>query len=192
MTPDITISLVLLFLRVHMSIGICHLCTGVRWCNSVNHDKCVRLHKKFLLYLYVTWHMWNWFSHTGTFIFAGTLIRTLGARNASRVLHASCLANILRSPMNFFDVTPLGRILNRFSKDVDAIDMIVPMNAHMFLMCFLHVLGTIVVISMGTPLFLSIILPLMVLYYLVQVQHLLSFSFSEYCQVKTVNCLHIL
>ncbi|KAK7506164.1 hypothetical protein BaRGS_00002276, partial [Batillaria attramentaria] len=104
----------------------------------------------------------------GVFIFAGTLIRTLGARNASRHLHTEFLANILRCPMHFFDVTPLGRIVNRFSKDIDAIDVTVPMNAHMFLTCFLHVLGTIVVISMGTPLFLSIILPLMILYYLVQ------------------------
>ncbi|XP_070185918.1 multidrug resistance-associated protein 1-like isoform X2 [Littorina saxatilis] len=104
----------------------------------------------------------------GVFIFAGTLIRTLGARNASHALHAAFLANILRCPMHFFDVTPLGRIVNRFSKDIDAIDTVVPMNAHMFLMCFLHVMGTIVVISMGTPLFLSIIAPLLILYYLVQ------------------------
>nr|KAG5713488.1 hypothetical protein BaRGS_025036 [Batillaria attramentaria] len=110
----------------------------------------------------------------GVFIFAGTLIRTLGARNASRHLHTEFLANILRCPMHFFDVTPLGRIVNRFSKDIDAIDVTVPMNAHMFLMCFLHVLGTIVVISMGTPLFLSIILPLMILYYLVQLKNCLA------------------
>ncbi|KAL8585023.1 hypothetical protein ACOMHN_043659 [Nucella lapillus] len=104
----------------------------------------------------------------GVFVFAGTLIRTLGSRNASRTLHAAFLANTLRCPMHFFDVTPLGRLINRFSKDIDVIDTVVPMNAHMFLMCFLHVMGTVVIISMGTPLFLSIILPLMVLYYVVQ------------------------
>lgn len=93
----------------------------------------------------------------------------MGARNASRSLHLAFLANILHCPMNFFDVTPLGRIVNRFSKDVDTIDVVVPLNAHMFLMCFLHVISTIIVISMGTPLFLSVIVPLMILYYFVQV-----------------------
>lgn len=105
----------------------------------------------------------------GIFIFAGTLIRTLGARNASRYLHSIFLANVLRCPMHFFDVTPLGRIVNRFSKDVDTIDDTVPNNANMFLMTLLHVVGTIIVISIGTPLFLSVIVPLLILYYLVQV-----------------------
>ena len=115
---------------------------------------------------------------TGIFIFVGTLFRTLGARSASRSLHLHFLANILQCPMVFFDVTPLGRIVNRFSKDIDAIDTMVPQNAHMFLMCFLHVMGTIVVISMGTPLFLSVIIPLLLLYVLVQV--LSSFFFLLY------------
>ncbi|XP_076439591.1 multidrug resistance-associated protein 1-like [Babylonia areolata] len=104
----------------------------------------------------------------GFFIYLGTLIRTLGARNASRVLHVSFLDTILRCPMMFFDVTPLGRIINRFSKDVDTIDSVVPINAHMFFMCMLQVVGTIIVISIGTPLFLSVIVPLLIFYYLVQ------------------------
>jgi ABC-type multidrug transport system fused ATPase/permease subunit len=37
---------------------------------------------------------------------------------ASRLLHDGMLACVLHSPMSFFDTTPLGRIVNRFSKGV--------------------------------------------------------------------------
>ena len=40
----------------------------------------------------------------------------IGSLKASVKLHDGMLRNILRSPMSFFDTTPLGRILNRFSK----------------------------------------------------------------------------
>ena len=39
-----------------------------------------------------------------------------GSMIGSKRLHDGMLHNILRSPMSFFDTTPLGRILNRFSK----------------------------------------------------------------------------
>ena len=39
-----------------------------------------------------------------------------GAVLGSRTLHDNMLTAVLRSPMSFFDTTPLGRILNRFSK----------------------------------------------------------------------------
>jgi ABC-type multidrug transport system fused ATPase/permease subunit len=38
--------------------------------------------------------------------------------NTSKKLHAGLLKNVLRSPMNFFDTTPVGRIVSRFSNDV--------------------------------------------------------------------------
>ena len=79
------------------------------------------------------------------------------------------LANILRSKLSFFDSTPLGRITNRFSKDIDMIDMVIPMVLSAWIQTTLISLATIIVISIKTPLFLTVLLPLGVLYFLMQV-----------------------
>ncbi|MFH4984620.1 hypothetical protein AB6A40_011329 [Gnathostoma spinigerum] len=50
------------------------------------------------------------------FVSFGAVVMALGMVHASRYLHELILKNILKSPMIFFDVTPLGRILNRFGK----------------------------------------------------------------------------
>jgi ATP-binding cassette, subfamily C (CFTR/MRP), member 1 len=54
------------------------------------------------------------------FLFA-TVLSTSGT-NASKVLLQKAMTRALRAPMSFFDTTPLGRITNRFSKDVDSMD----------------------------------------------------------------------
>jgi ABC-type multidrug transport system fused ATPase/permease subunit len=49
-------------------------------------------------------------------------------------LHQSMLTNILKSPMSFFDTTPSGRIVNRFSSDVAVVDNNLPQTLRMALM----------------------------------------------------------
>ncbi|KAJ3301099.1 hypothetical protein HDU76_005843 [Blyttiomyces sp. JEL0837] len=41
---------------------------------------------------------------------------------ASRTMHTRLLARVLGSPMRFFEKTPVGRLLNRFTKDISSID----------------------------------------------------------------------
>ena len=48
-------------------------------------------------------------------------LSVLGTRS-SRALLQNAMYRVLRAPMSFFDTTPLGRITNRFSKDVDIMD----------------------------------------------------------------------
>ncbi|PHH81899.1 hypothetical protein CDD82_7590 [Ophiocordyceps australis] len=55
-----------------------------------------------------------------TFLFS-LLLSVLGTR-ASRVMLRNAVTRVLRAPMSFFDTTPLGRITNRFSRDVDVMD----------------------------------------------------------------------
>ncbi|KAI1280794.1 Multidrug resistance-associated protein 1 [Halotydeus destructor] len=91
-----------------------------------------------------------------------------GTLDASVSLHKEVLARILRSPMSFFDTTPLGRIVNRFSKDVDTVDSLIPQTLRGWLTCLLQVLVTIIMIGYATPYFLLVILPISVLYYFIQ------------------------
>ncbi|KAK3180956.1 ATP-binding cassette transporter yor1 [Lecanicillium sp. MT-2017a] len=54
------------------------------------------------------------------FLFS-VLLSILGT-NASKVMLRDAVTRVLRAPMSFFDTTPLGRITNRFSRDVDVMD----------------------------------------------------------------------
>lgn len=99
---------------------------------------------------------------------------------ASRSLHQRMLHNIVRSPMSFFDTTPTGRIVNRFSDDISTIDGELPNTFFMFMDSLLMVVGALVVISFSTPVFMTVILPLGILYFLVQVLVVLSLIYMNF------------
>ncbi|XP_077551433.1 ATP-binding cassette sub-family C member 4-like isoform X3 [Haemaphysalis longicornis] len=52
----------------------------------------------------------------------GSLVLAVAFRNLSSRLHSSMVRCVLLSPVSFFDCTPRGRILNRFSTELDCID----------------------------------------------------------------------
>lgn len=62
------------------------------------------------------------------------LLLTYSALKASRKLHERMAFAIFRSPMSFFETTPAGRILNRFSRYVSRIDRPVLSNMPLFLL----------------------------------------------------------
>ena len=98
---------------------------------------------------------------------------------ASRSLHSKMLANILRAPMSFFDTTPTGRILNRFSKDMCIIDEAVPQSLRTFLYTFFSVISTVTVIVIATPTFGVVIIPLGIFYLLTQVSKFIGCCFNS-------------
>ena len=51
---------------------------------------------------------------------------TAAALRAASVLHAQALGAVLRAPVSFFDATPAGRVLNRFSRDQAVMDAEIP------------------------------------------------------------------
>ncbi|KAL5010012.1 hypothetical protein ScPMuIL_012317, partial [Solemya velum] len=88
--------------------------------------------------------------------------------HASRSLHSQMLETTLRSPMSFFDTTPMGRVVNRFSQDMQTVDTELSRTFQMWLDPLFMVVSTLIVISYITPIFMSLLLPLGILYILIQ------------------------
>ncbi|CAG2180701.1 unnamed protein product, partial [Oppiella nova] len=81
------------------------------------------------------------------FVTYGWYAMTRGNIKAAKSLHQKMLEQILHSPMSFFDTTPLGRILNRFSKDVDTCDATLQQTIRVVLTCGFTTISTLVIIS---------------------------------------------
>ena len=83
---------------------------------------------------------------------------------SSRRLHSCMLAALLRNRLSFFDATPVGRLLNRFSKDVEAVEEAIPANYQLCARMLFTLLATFATISAAYPLFLLPLLPISALY----------------------------
>jgi ABC-type multidrug transport system fused ATPase/permease subunit len=89
--------------------------------------------------------------NTGKFIFL-----YWGTVRGSRVLFNALTRRIIHAPMRFFDTTPLGRILNRFGKDITAIDMQLAESLGMLIECTTGIVASVLVITAITPEFLTV------------------------------------
>ncbi|KAI0268426.1 P-loop containing nucleoside triphosphate hydrolase protein [Russula aff. rugulosa BPL654] len=84
--------------------------------------------------------------------------------SASRKLHHDAISHVMHSPMSFFETTPLGRIMNRFSKDIDTIDNMLADSFRTFLNASSSTVGAVVLISILLPWFLIALGIVFVLY----------------------------
>ncbi|OQR84874.1 ATP-binding Cassette (ABC) Superfamily [Achlya hypogyna] len=85
---------------------------------------------------------------------------------------ASVLRRVLRAPVGFFDTTPLGRVVNRLSKDVYAVDESLPANWNFFLGSLASLVSAVAMAVVATPWFAVALLPLCAFYYVAQKYYL--------------------
>lgn len=90
-------------------------------------------------------------------------LTVLNNRNA-RKLHMMAVDRILHSPMYFFDSTPLGRILNRFTHDSDTMDSELSDQFRLFLVSSTSVIGVFILIIIYIPWFAIALAGLLVLF----------------------------
>merc|ERR1719225_2598422 len=94
---------------------------------------------------------------------------TYSTLSASKKMHEEMLVKVMRSPMSFFDTTPLGRIVNRFAKDVDVCDQTLPQNLRSWLSQFATFIATIITIMTVIPFFILVIIPVAVVFFFILV-----------------------
>ncbi|KAK7757282.1 Transporter of the ATP-binding cassette (ABC) [Diatrype stigma] len=95
-----------------------------------------------------------------------------GSLTASRKIHDRLMSAVCRAKFKFFDVTPLGQLMNRFSKDLEAVDQEIAPVAVGVMSCALGIIVTVVLIAMVTPGFLIAAVFITVLYVFVGIFYL--------------------
>ena len=98
------------------------------------------------------------------------VVVAIGFWTASRTLHQRALYPLFRAPMSFFDTTPIGRILNYFSTDLDTADGALPLDVQLWFISMTSLLSTVITIAFAKPVFLSIILPILFVNMIIQVR----------------------
>ncbi|KAI8915218.1 P-loop containing nucleoside triphosphate hydrolase protein [Powellomyces hirtus] len=85
----------------------------------------------------------------------------------AKSIHHRAFKQLLRSPMGFFDTQPIGRLLNRFTKDIDSVDQ--RLWGDILTMCISvsQIVGAIVLLAIVSPYMLIAFVPVVTLYFYV-------------------------
>jgi ATP-binding cassette subfamily C (CFTR/MRP) protein 1 len=105
---------------------------------------------------------------TGVFVVLRMFPLVQGMINASQHAHSRMVTSLLRSPMSFFDTTPTGRILNRCSKDLEMLDVVVPETLSIFYNLVLVVIGAWILQTVGAwpmPIVYAIVVTLFIYFF---------------------------
>ena len=100
------------------------------------------------------------------FLFIFAIMLTIFGTRASKALLRQAVTRTLRAPMSFFDTTPLGRITNRFSRDVDVMDNNLTDGMRTFFWTIVTVISVFALIIAFFPYFAIALVPLAIIFVL--------------------------
>ncbi|KAH9184931.1 hypothetical protein AeNC1_013095 [Aphanomyces euteiches] len=102
-------------------------------------------------------------------VYGRSLFVLLTAMLCSKNFHSKVLSHVLSAPVpTFFDVTPVGRILNRFSSDLDQIDSTLPHSGLTVLQFAFNIFGVVVVCAVSTPWVILLYVPMTYVFFCIQ------------------------
>jgi hypothetical protein len=172
------IAVMFAFMSVLTVVGVYSNFWLVRWCSKseqARHDGNPFSITENLEYL--GHYAWLSFSVVlGAFVRAYFTVLRHGLK-ASKVMHDSLLSAALSASIAFYDVTPVGRVLNRFSGDLLSVDESLALNYCFYfgvMFILIGAFGLIAVTTSGT--FLIILMPLMLIYYRVQLYYRATYT----------------
>lgn len=82
------------------------------------------------------------------------------ALQASRILHDKMLWNLMHAPMSFFDSTPIGKMINRFTGDIGTLDNQFPSMLYYTVRSMMNVVVGLITVVCGSPIVVFVIIPL--------------------------------
>lgn len=97
-------------------------------------------------------------------MFVFSLMLTIFGTNASKTLLRKAVTRTLRAPMSFFDTTPLGRITNRFSRDVDVMDNNLTDAMRMYFLTMAMIISVFCLIIAFFHYFVIALVPLIIIF----------------------------
>ncbi|THU98303.1 P-loop containing nucleoside triphosphate hydrolase protein [Dendrothele bispora CBS 962.96] len=90
------------------------------------------------------------------------------SQRASYNLHEWQFSAVIQAPMQFFDSTQVGQVINRFSQDISYIDGGLPLALYDFLYQFVRAFGGMIIMIVSLPYMALVIFVVMIVFYLVQ------------------------
>lgn len=96
------------------------------------------------------------------------------AVDAAKHLHNKMFRRLLRVPIRFFDINPVGRVLNRFSKDTGHMDDNLPITFFDYIQCVLTILGIVIVVVVIIPYVFVLLIPILILLYITRRYHIIT------------------
>lgn len=117
----------------------------------------------------VTWHYLGLYGVMGILAAVGVCVAPLIlyvwlVLSSARRFHDGLFAAVLRYPLQWFETTPTGRLLNLFSRDVTVIDEVLPRVIQGMARSATVVLGVVCVVVLSVPWFIVAIVPLALAY----------------------------
>jgi ATP-binding cassette subfamily C (CFTR/MRP) protein 1 len=105
---------------------------------------------------------------------SGSATVTYMGTKAATAIHQAAFQSLLRAPMQFFDATPVGRIVNRFSGDTSAVDNDISRNFNFSMLMVFIIILSLITVAIAFPFILVPLVPLMYAYFRIQSYYRLS------------------